>query len=68
MKLFIIFGLSLLYLNAQETYTKGKIDMHGGSQEKYYNNFNSMTSYKDGALKKSPSNLSNFLDKNSTKK
>lgn len=68
MKFFIVLGVSLLSLLAQEKYVQGKIDMHGGSQDKYYNNFNSISSYRDGEFQKSPSNLSKFLDKNSTQK
>ena len=66
MKFLIVFGVSLLSLLAQEKYVQGKIDMHGGSQDKYYNNFNTTSSYQNGEFKKSPSNLSRFLDKNSS--
>ena len=67
MKYFLLISLSLLSLFAQETYQKGKIDMHGGSQDNYFNNYNNRGSYKDGGFKNSSMNMSKFLDKNTSK-
>ena len=62
MKFILLISTILLILSAQGSYTQGKIDMHGGSQDKYYNNFNS-----NGAFRSSSTNMSKFLDRNSTK-
>ncbi|MDQ7044614.1 MAG: hypothetical protein Q9M32_01685, partial [Sulfurimonas sp.] len=56
---------AILTLIAQETYTQGKIDMHGGSQEAYRSNF---TSFGTAGFRNSRADMSKFLDKNTTKK
>ena len=45
-------------------YQQGKIDMHGGE----FDNYNSIGGYKDGNFRNASSNLSRFLDKNTSKK
>ena len=67
MKLILLFLTTTLALLAQDSYSKGKIDMHGGSQDRYYNNYNSIGEYKDGGFRAPPVNMSKFLDRNSSK-
>jgi len=45
-------------------YQQGKIDMHGGK----FDSYNTMNGYKGGGFRNSASNLSHFLDKNTSKK
>ncbi|MFT5662034.1 MAG: hypothetical protein ACI9TV_002682 [Sulfurimonas sp.] len=62
MKILLFLLILNPFLQAQE-YQQGKIDMHGGQ----YDNYNSIGGYKDGGFRKSHGNISNFLDKNTTK-
>ena len=64
MKIILTFLITLFTLIAEETYTKGKIDMHGGSQEGYYNNY---TNKKYKGFTNSKIGMSKFLDKNTSK-
>ncbi|MDF1875967.1 hypothetical protein JHD48_09490 [Sulfurimonas sp. SAG-AH-194-I05] len=59
-KIFILFLLTLSSF-AQENYTTGKIDMHGGKES----NYGSFTSSKFG---NNTMNMSAFLDTNASKK
>ena len=67
MKSLFFFIIPVLFLNAQETYQKGNINMHGGHQDGYFNNYNSIGGYKDGGLRNRRMNMSMFLDNNSSK-
>ena len=62
MQIFTLLLTLSLTVIAQD-YPQGKIDMHGGK----YDNYNSIGGYKDGGFRKSYGNMSNFLDKNSSK-
>lgn len=59
--LFIMFFL-FLSLSAQESYTQGKIDMHGGKDT-----YGSFSTRNYGNFSTSPMNMSQFLDKNLSK-
>ena len=63
MKLILLFLALMLSLPAQDSYERGKIDMHGGSQDSY----NSIGGYKNGGFQYTPLNMSKLLDKNTTK-
>lgn len=67
MKSLFFFIIPVIFLNAQETYQKGKIDMHGGHQDSYFNNYNSIGGYKDGGLRNSRISMSMSLDNNNSK-
>lgn len=59
----ILFLLTISSLVLSQEYEKAKIDMHGGK----FDNYNSIGGYKGGGFRSAPTNLTSFLDKNSTK-
>ena len=67
MKFLFLFIIPVLFLSAKETYQQAKIDMHGGNQDDYFNNYNSIGGYKDGRLRNNEMSMSMFLDNNSSK-
>ena len=62
MKLFLALVALSISLFAQNAFSDGKIDMHGGKYESY----GSMTGYQNGGFHQSMS-LSNLRDTNTTK-
>lgn len=59
--------LTLTYtLLAQDTYSSGKIDMHGG-QNSSFGSYKS-NGYTNGGFRSSTRSMSSFLDKNASKK
>ncbi|PHQ92694.1 MAG: hypothetical protein COB42_00835 [Sulfurimonas sp.] len=62
MKIVLIFLVTLVSLIAEETYTQGKIDMHGGD-----NSYNDYTNKNYKGFSNSRIDMSKFLDKNTSK-
>lgn len=59
----VFFLCALTSLVLAQEYEKGKIDMHGGKSDAYSN----IGSHKNGSFRHNTMNLSNLLDKNTTK-
>ena len=64
MKLLLILSLVILALIAEENYTQGKIDMHGGN----HNSYGSGGSFNKGGFRNSLMDMTKIVDKNATKK